>query len=71
MPSFLTWPTSSGMRLAPSRREYSLWVWRWTNAMHRNGQGGRILAPGAEPALTAFEINVLIGPVSASNVSPP
>src|SRR3989449_6181045 len=23
------------MRLAPSRREYSLWVWRWTNAMSR------------------------------------
>ncbi len=33
MPSFLTWPTSSGIRLAPSRREYSLWVWRWTNGI--------------------------------------
>jgi len=36
--------------------------------MHRNGHGGRILAPGAEPALTAFEINVLMGPRPASNV---
>src|ERR671920_560075 len=31
MPSFLTWLTSSGMRLAPSSSEYSLWVWRWAN----------------------------------------
>ena len=30
MPSFLTCATSSGIRLAPSSREYSLWVWRWT-----------------------------------------
>ena len=33
MPSFLTCATSSGIRLAPSSNEYSLWVWRWTKAM--------------------------------------
>src|SRR6188472_1444377 len=33
MPSFFTWATSSGIRLAPSRREYSLCVWRWTKGI--------------------------------------
>src|SRR2546421_1767335 len=33
MPSAWTRSSSSGIRLAPSRREYSLCVWRWTNAI--------------------------------------
>src|SRR5437867_412945 len=33
MPSAWTRSSRSGIRLAPSSREYSLWVWRWTNAM--------------------------------------
>src|SRR2546423_11458285 len=33
MPSAWTGSSSSGIRLAPSRREYSLCVWRWTNAI--------------------------------------
>src|SRR5205814_1945634 len=33
MPSAWTRSSKSGIRLAPSRREYSLWVWRWTNAI--------------------------------------
>ncbi len=36
MPSFLTCATRSGIRLAPSSNEYSLWVWRWTKAMTAN-----------------------------------
>src|SRR6266481_9818363 len=31
MPSAWIRSSSSGIRLAPSRREYSLCVWRWTN----------------------------------------
>src|SRR5256886_13002381 len=33
MPSAWTRSSSSGIRLAPSRREYSLCVWRWTDAI--------------------------------------
>src|SRR5258708_20048666 len=33
IPSGRTRSSNSGIRLAPSRREYSLWVWRWTNAI--------------------------------------
>src|SRR5438105_9950918 len=33
MPSAWIRSSSSGIRLAPSRREYSLCVWRWTNAI--------------------------------------
>src|SRR2546429_2826508 len=33
MPSAWARSSKSGIRLAPSRREYSLWVWRWTNAI--------------------------------------
>src|ERR1700758_2856448 len=33
MPSARVRSSSSGIRLAPSRREYSLCVWRWTNAI--------------------------------------
>src|SRR5690606_7320588 len=33
IPRRLTWLTSSRIWLAPSRREYSLWVWRCTNAI--------------------------------------
>src|SRR5881296_2476771 len=33
MPSAWTRSSKSGIRLAPSRREYSLCVWRWTNAI--------------------------------------
>src|SRR6476660_4033986 len=43
MPSFLTCATSSGIRLAPSSREYSLCVWRWTKDMYAIG---RWLFPG-------------------------
>src|SRR6476660_6397872 len=38
MPSFLTCATSSGIRLAPSSREYSLCVWRWTKDMYAIGR---------------------------------
>ena len=44
MPSFLTCATSSGIRLAPSSNEYSLWVWRWTKGMCV-GVGRSRLAP--------------------------
>src|SRR5437588_13029696 len=33
MPSAWIRSSSSGIRLAPSRREYSLCMWRWTNAI--------------------------------------
>ncbi|RYG31429.1 tryptophan synthase subunit alpha, partial [bacterium] len=31
--------TMSGMRLAPSSRLYSVWLWRWTNLSDIGGQG--------------------------------
>src|SRR5690242_14962380 len=34
IPRLATWLTRSGMRLAPSRREYSECVWRWTKLIH-------------------------------------
>src|SRR6266566_2228240 len=43
MPSAWIRSSSSGIRLAPSRREYSLCVWRWTNAIRlAEDIGGRV-----------------------------
>src|SRR5437660_5668158 len=43
MPSAWTRSSRSGTRLAPSRRENSLWVWRCTNVMVRAEVIGRAL----------------------------
>src|SRR5574341_1234982 len=40
IPSCCTRSSRSGIRLAPSRREYSEWVWRWTNGMSPQDIGG-------------------------------
>src|ERR1041385_424708 len=48
MPSFLTCATSSSMRLAPSSRENSLWVWRWTNDIWPWSSGRRTRGVGVE-----------------------
>ena len=45
MPSFLTCATRSGIRLAPSSSEYSLWVWRWTKRHALTDCGALELAP--------------------------
>ena len=48
MPSFLTCATSSGIRLAPSSNEYSLWVWRWTKAMPTDCPVRQLLPDGVQ-----------------------
>src|SRR5437773_443267 len=55
MPSVWIRPSRSGIRLAPSRREYSLWVWRWTNGMPLPRSGVQLLEHAVEGELPGFE----------------
>src|SRR2546429_110078 len=55
MPSVWIRPSRSGIRLAPSRREYSLWVWRWTNGMPLPRSGVQLLEHAVEGKLPGFE----------------
>src|SRR2546423_5121000 len=55
MPSVRIRPSRSGIRLAPSRREYSLWVWRWTNGMPLPRSGVQLLEHAVEGKLPGFE----------------
>src|SRR5207302_7705308 len=55
MPSARIRSSRSGIRLAPSRREYSLCVWRWTNGMPLPRSGVQLLEHPVEGELPGFE----------------
>src|SRR5205823_11500926 len=55
MPNARIRSSRSGIRLAPSRREYSLWVWRWTNGMPLPRSGDQLLEHAVEGELSGFE----------------
>src|SRR5256884_1538020 len=55
MPNARIRSSRSGIRLAPSRREYSLWVWRWTNGMPLPRSGVQLLEHAVEGKLPGFE----------------
>src|SRR3979490_105581 len=45
-PARLAAATTSVIRLAPSRRLYSVWVWRWTKSLKRaRGTGEELARP--------------------------